>query len=204
MHALREFIQERMDTRSWAPADLARESGLSLQLVSQLLNDTREVIANPPKQSTVAGLARAFRVDESTVMRAAFAAMGYELDQTARAADLSSVPSAQLLRVLADRLGVIAEELTDHGAATSRAEGSSATLQPGTRTNAGSSVRPMTQPRSSADVSNAADDVSASRDDYRIAAQTAGPKTRANRARRRAEKERIPDEHQGEGPEGGA
>ncbi|MGN6413747.1 hypothetical protein [Flexivirga sp.] len=189
MHALREFIQERMDTRSWAPADLARESGLSLQLVSQLLNDNREVIANPPKASTVAGLAKAFRVEESSVMRAAFAAMGYQLDQTANVADLSSVPSAQLLRVLADRLGVSEEEYHRGNTATnSRAEVSSAT----------------TQPVTGANESNAADDVSATQDDYRIAAQTTGPKTRANRARRQAEKERIPDENQDTGSETGA
>lgn len=40
--------------------------------------------------------------------------------------------------------------------------------------------------------------------DYAKAAQSNTPKTRANRARRRAEKNRIPGEDQGEGPEGGA
>lgn len=182
MHALREFIQERMDTRSWAPADLARESGLSLQLVSQLLNDDRDVIANPPKSSTVSGLARAFRVEESTVMRAAFAAMGYQLDQTANVADLSSVPSAQLLRVLADRLGVREEEY--HRGNTAPIADEVSESRPDEK-----------QPWTTTDGSKV---------DYAKAAQTSGPKTRANRARRQAEKERIPDEHQGEPPEGGA
>lgn len=47
-------------------------------------------------------------------------------------------------------------------------------------------------------------EISAPNDEYRFAAQKTGPKTRANRARRRAEKDEIPDDYQGEAPEGGA
>lgn len=172
MHALREFIQKRMDTRSWAPADLARESGLSLQLVSQLLNDDRDVIANPPKASTVSGLARAFRVEESTVMRAAFAAMGYELDQTANVADLSSVPSSQLLRVLADRLGVSEEEYH---------RGNTAPIADGV-----SQLEPD-------------DDAARTNASYRLAARTPGPHLKADRARRKRERE-AGEESQDPGP----
>lgn len=57
---------------------------------------------------------------------------------------------------------------------------------------------------SQAEVSSASKVNHAPADDYRLAAQKAGPKTRANRARRREEKYQIPDEDQGEAPEGGA
>lgn len=55
---------------------------------------------------------------------------------------------------------------------------------------------------SSADTQSVTGDES--QDDYAKAAQSNTPKTRTNRARRAAEKNRIPGEHQGQGPEGGA
>lgn len=106
------------------------------------------------------------------LMRAAFAAMGYQLDQTANVADLSSVPSSELLRVLADRLGVSEEEYRRGNTAA--------------KTEAGETPADETQA------------------DYAKAAQSNTPKTRANRARRREEKYRIPGEHQGQVLEGGA
>lgn len=60
MHALRRFIQIEMDERGWQAKDLVKASGLSKQLVSQLLNDDREVLPQLPKTETLAALARAF------------------------------------------------------------------------------------------------------------------------------------------------
>lgn len=60
MHALRRFIQNEMDERGWQAKDLVKASGLSKQLVSQLLNDDREVLPQLPKTDTLAAIARAF------------------------------------------------------------------------------------------------------------------------------------------------
>lgn len=131
MHALRQFIQERMDARGWRPADLVRASGLTKQHVQQLLDDNREQMASSPKPATVSGLAQAFSVPESVVMAAAFEAMGYDLGVVRSHTDLSAVPSVELLRALGDRLGVTDEQQEDDRgniAATSRAPGSGATV----------------------------------------------------------------------------
>ncbi|HWC20839.1 MAG TPA: hypothetical protein VG502_00940 [Flexivirga sp.] len=94
----------------------------------------------------------------------------------------------QLIRVMID------SEENDRGNTAPIAD---AIEQPGTRTNA----------RSAAPDGNDAPTVEGAplrKDDYAKAAQSNTPRTRANRARRREEKNRIPGEDQGEGPEVGA
>lgn len=104
MHALRRYVQGSLDARGWKPADLARASGMSPQLVSQLLNDERDRLSSIPKEPTIAGIAKAFGVSESVVIGHVFEALGYDLNVVRTEIDLSSLNDAQLLDELATRL----------------------------------------------------------------------------------------------------
>ncbi|WP_130012168.1 helix-turn-helix domain-containing protein [Serinicoccus sediminis] len=106
MHALRRYLQDGLDARGWQPAELARRSGLTKQRVSQMLTDDREVLPQAPKRETLAAIARAFSVSESVVTAIAFEAMGYDLDVARGEASLSTASDEQIVRALADRLGV--------------------------------------------------------------------------------------------------
>ena len=109
MHALRRYLQNGLDARGWAPAEFARRSGLTRQRVSQMLNDDRELLPQVPRRETLVAIARAFAVSESTVTAVAFEAMGYDLEAVRSEADLSTASSEQILRALADRLGIGAD-----------------------------------------------------------------------------------------------
>ncbi|WP_122262176.1 helix-turn-helix domain-containing protein [Ornithinimicrobium cerasi] len=106
MHALRRYLQDGMDARGWQQSELARSSGLTRQRVSQMLGDDRELLPAVPRRETLQAIARAFGVSESTVTAVAFEAMGYDLDAVRRETDLSTATDEQLVRALADRLGV--------------------------------------------------------------------------------------------------
>src|SRR5690606_16914237 len=68
---------------------------------------------------TLQAIARAFNVRESVVTVVAFEAMGYDLATVRLEADLSTATDAQLVRALADRLGVglDSEDGEDHDTA---------------------------------------------------------------------------------------
>lgn len=106
MHAFRKYLQDGLDARSWQQADLMRASGLTRQRVSQMLSDDRDALPSVPRRETLQAIARAFNVRESTVTAVAFEAMGYDLAAVRREADLSTATDGQLVRALADRLGV--------------------------------------------------------------------------------------------------
>lgn len=106
MHALRRYLQDGLDARGWQQRDLARESGLSRQRVSQMLTDDRDLLPSVPQRDTLQALARAFGVAESTVTAVAFEAMGYDLAAVRREADLSTASTEDIVRALAQRLGV--------------------------------------------------------------------------------------------------
>ncbi|MFK5689561.1 helix-turn-helix domain-containing protein [Ornithinimicrobium sp. LYQ92] len=106
MHALRRYLQDGLDARGWQQRDLARESGLSRQRVSQMLTDDRGLLPSVPQRDTLQALARAFGVAESTVTAVAFEAMGYDLAAVRREADLSTASTEDIVRALAQRLGV--------------------------------------------------------------------------------------------------
>jgi len=76
MHALRRFIQSELDTRGWQARDLVRVSGLSKQLVSNLLNDDRDVLPQLPRTTTLEALASAFGVTTAHVTTVAVEALG--------------------------------------------------------------------------------------------------------------------------------
>src|SRR5690606_28984633 len=59
-----------------------------------------------PKRDTLVAIARAFSVSESTVTAIAFEAMGYDLEAVRRETDLSTATTEQIVRALADRVGV--------------------------------------------------------------------------------------------------
>lgn len=75
MNKLRSFIEAEMDARGWRAADLTRASGLSRQVVHNLLRDRRPRLMMQPRDTTVAGLAKAFSVDEKRIRFVALQAM---------------------------------------------------------------------------------------------------------------------------------
>lgn len=104
MHALRWFVQQSMAARGWTQSDLARESGITKQVVSGLLTDSRDKLDRLPQDKTVDGLAAAFGVDRSVVLHAIGAAMGLPVSAQVVVYDASKVSDEDLLRALADRL----------------------------------------------------------------------------------------------------
>lgn len=80
MHAFRAYVERRMEERQWQPRDLVQRSGLTRQLVFQLLHDEREIMASMPKAATMEGIARAFGVPLSAVVLHAARATGVPVD----------------------------------------------------------------------------------------------------------------------------
>lgn len=112
-HAFRRFIEGSMAQRDWLQSDLVRESGITKQVVSGLLNDPRERLDRLPHDKTVNGLARAFGVERGVVLTAIGEAMGLPMQEPTILYDATGVTNENLLRELADRLSV-------PGAASSR------------------------------------------------------------------------------------
>lgn len=104
MHAYRRFVQAEMDRRGWKAADLHRASGISPQSLSKILNDGRAQLQQRPDATTVAGLARAFDVDETVVLTHVAEAMGLPTNPVP-ILDVAAISNAELLRILAERLG---------------------------------------------------------------------------------------------------
>src|SRR5882672_4536619 len=75
MHALRRFIQSELDNRGWQARDLVKASGPSKQLVSNLLNDDRDVMPQLPRTATLDALASAFGVTTAHVTTVAVEAL---------------------------------------------------------------------------------------------------------------------------------
>ena len=105
MHAFRSFVQAEMDKRGWKAVDLVSRSGLSKQVVSNILNDDRDELSSRPGRQTVDSLARAFSVPSDVVLLAIGKAMGIPVAAPVVIYDASRVPNDELLRVLAQRLG---------------------------------------------------------------------------------------------------
>lgn len=105
VHEYKRFVQEQMDARGWRQADLVRASNLSRALVSRILRDDRPRLGQMPDESTMAGLAKAFRVPTETVRTAAARALrGYADDGEALTADLSAVSIDALLMEIRRRV----------------------------------------------------------------------------------------------------
>lgn len=104
MHALREYIQSQLDSRGWVAADLAKHSGISKQVLSGMLTDTRPTIDRMPLDSTVSGLARAFGVDRDVILAKVGEAMGLPTSRTVVVYEASRVPNDVLVQELRRRL----------------------------------------------------------------------------------------------------
>lgn len=106
MNKLRRFIQAEMDARGWHAADLTRASGLSRQVVHNLLRDRRPELRMQPRDATVAGLAKAFNVDEKRIRYVALQAMNVIPDDRDLVIvhELRDADDDALLRELGSRL----------------------------------------------------------------------------------------------------
>ncbi|MGZ9830197.1 helix-turn-helix domain-containing protein [Tsukamurella ocularis] len=105
MHEYRRFIQAQLDERGWRPADLARKSGLSKQLISDVLKDDRDHLGRMPNPSTISALARGFGIAEETVRAAAARSLvDYSDDGTALTITLGEVSTDALLNEIRRRI----------------------------------------------------------------------------------------------------
>ena len=105
MHALQRLLRDGLARRGWNQADLARESGLSKQVVSKLLRDDRAPVARVLRDKTVDGLARALQVDAGVVRAAIAEEMGLPGGEVQVVYDARGVADDDLIRELARRLG---------------------------------------------------------------------------------------------------
>lgn len=104
MHALRRFIQSELDSRGWQARDLVKASGLSKQLVSNLLNDDRDILPQLPRTTTLEALAQAFNVTTAHVTTVAVEALGVPgVNAPAVVHQIESVDDEVLLRELLRR-----------------------------------------------------------------------------------------------------
>lgn len=105
MHEYRRFVQAELDARGWKQSDLARRSGLSRQLISNIMRDRRPHIGQMPDADTIAGLAKGFGISEEIVRTAAARALaGYTDDGTPLQVDLTEVPTDALLHEIRRRI----------------------------------------------------------------------------------------------------
>lgn len=117
MHAYRAFIQAEMDRRGWKAADLATKSGVSKQVISTALRDSRDQLRMMPSKATVQGLARAFDVPDVVVLQKIAEAMGLPAGERVVVYDPAGVPDDELVREVARRLRASTAGRAQHGAA---------------------------------------------------------------------------------------
>ncbi|MDO5726984.1 MAG: helix-turn-helix transcriptional regulator [Bowdeniella nasicola] len=102
-NALVQWILAQMDQRGWSQADLARASGLSPSLISQIITDHRAHLVRPPAEATIQGLSGAFGVSRIQVMRVVGEALGVPTNPVP-VADPTLLSDSQLMRELERRL----------------------------------------------------------------------------------------------------
>ena len=105
MHALQRLLREGLVRRGWNQSDLARESGLSKQVVSKLLREGRAPIARLLRDTTIEGLARALQVHVGVVRAAIAEEMRLPGGEVQVVYDARGVADDELVRELARRLG---------------------------------------------------------------------------------------------------
>ncbi len=105
MHALQRLLRDGLVRRGWNQSDLARESGLSKQVVSKLLREGRAPIARLLRDTTIEGLARALQVHVGVVRAAIAEEMRLPGDEVQVVYDARGVADDELVRELARRLG---------------------------------------------------------------------------------------------------
>jgi hypothetical protein len=96
-----------MDGRTWKAADLSRRSGLSKQVISNVLDKKRTRLARPPEDSTIEGLVTAFGGGELIRRRLwlrVAESMGLPVGSEVAAADPTLLSNDELLSELSRRL----------------------------------------------------------------------------------------------------
>ena len=79
-HAYRALVEGEMTRRGWNSTQVASHSGLSKQLVSQIVNDERESLRMMPHRATVTSLADAFGIPANVIWVSIAQAMGLPID----------------------------------------------------------------------------------------------------------------------------
>lgn len=107
MHSYRRLVTQEMDAHSWGQSDLAREAGLTRQVVHQIVSDERKRLTQPPHAATVEGLAKAFHLPATAVWGAVAEAMGLpSIAVPSITHEVKGVSDVDLLKELAARMGV--------------------------------------------------------------------------------------------------
>lgn len=106
MNPWSKFVQSYLDAHQMKPADLARKSGVSPQVLSVLLNDPRTQLIQRPEQRTIELLAAAMGVGPEVLLSKVGEAMGLPVNEPVVVYDATGVSNEDLLRALADRLDV--------------------------------------------------------------------------------------------------
>lgn len=105
MHAWSRYIQEYLDAHPGKkPADLARDSGVSPQLLSTILNDPRSRLTTRPDEKTVVLLAKAMGVSPDVLLSKVGVAMGLPVNRAVVVYDASRASNEDLIQILASRL----------------------------------------------------------------------------------------------------
>lgn len=102
-HALADFLRTRMDERGLRNRDVEQLSGLSRQLVSKYVSDTRDKLTRLPEKTTLEGLARAVGVSTEFLLSKAVEALGLGYTAGDFVNDLASATDAELFEELARR-----------------------------------------------------------------------------------------------------
>lgn len=76
MNEYKRFIQNELDRRNWNPADVTNNGGPSRQVMSNILNDNREILVQRPRQETIEALSRAFGIRVEVILAHVAKAMG--------------------------------------------------------------------------------------------------------------------------------
>ena len=119
MHEYRRFIQRELDNRGWRQKDLVQKSGLSRQLVSNILRDDRDHLGQMPDATTMEALATGLGVSVETVRTAAARSLvDYTDDGSALTITLGDVSTDALLTEIRKRIDHAQPQPTSAPAAT--------------------------------------------------------------------------------------
>ena len=102
MHAYSRYVKSEMDLRDWNQNELSKRAGLTRQVISSIVNDSRDRLTQVPDDKTIDGLATAFRVQPEVVRAHVALAMG--LPVSIERADVTAVSDAELIQEIARRL----------------------------------------------------------------------------------------------------
>lgn len=116
VNALSDFVRQRADANGWRNRDLVRASGLSKQVVSNYLNDTREQISRLPEKETLAGFAKAFNVSVEFLIGKAIESLGLGYSSGDFINSVTTATDRELLAEIQRRLTKRGGELEDRSA----------------------------------------------------------------------------------------